>query len=363
MLIVGLPLFRNASIARETKGNITLKPPSHHWAYSLPVWLRTAVSRGVLRYAQRRQKAFATTKRKQIQLTVPVVGVGNLSTGGSGKSPLVQLVVHMLQQLGKKPGIVCGGYKRKGKGLVVVHDGDRVQCTVEQCGDEAMMHAMRCGNVPVCVHNTKLDAAVFMAGYLDVDCIVVDDAFQHQQLFADCSIVCVDTATMSYPQVVPLGVLREPLSHLYRADAVALMNAPHLRSTVSAYTNTVAPVIDVVTTTYHLRGQVVQRGIVCTAVANSWRVIEALKANGTEIVHHNDWADHSRFSRGQQQTMIDTAMKLKTGIIVTDKDAVKLLWLEQECRQRFIPFTVVGSKAECVQGQQSFVTLLQKIFL
>jgi tetraacyldisaccharide 4'-kinase len=172
-------------------------------------------------FVARRNRTYDQGKRPLIRLQVPVISIGNVSAGGSGKTPVTELVVNLLRSIRRNPAVVARGYKRRGSGIVVVHDGVRIRTDWTKAGDEPFMLATAL-DVPVVVGPHKGDAAVYAAGSIACDVVVVDDGFQHRDLYRDLDIVLVDTATVADQRLLPAGRLREPLTSIGRADVVVL---------------------------------------------------------------------------------------------------------------------------------------------
>ena len=148
------------------------------WLYAVPITLRnTLFDRGVL---------------KQRAVNVPVISVGNLTVGGTGKTPLVEYIVRYLLALGRRVGVVSRGYKRRSKGVVVVSDGRELRVDARDAGDEPMQIASAFPQAIVVVGERRFDAAQ-EAVRLGAEVIVVDDGFQHRYLKRDLNIVVVDS--------------------------------------------------------------------------------------------------------------------------------------------------------------------------
>jgi len=181
------------------------------WLYAVPITLRnTLFDWGVL---------------KQRAVNVPVISVGNLTVGGTGKTPLVEYIVRYLLALGRRVGVVSRGYKRRSKGVVVVSDGREIRVDARDAGDEPMQIASAFPQAIVVVGERRFDAAQ-EAVRLGAEVIVVDDGFQHRYLKRDLNIVVVDsTNDVTTEALLPAGKLREPLAGLRRADLVAFSHA------------------------------------------------------------------------------------------------------------------------------------------
>ena len=155
---------------------------------------------------------------------VPVISVGNLNLGGTGKTSLVLWFAQTLRQSGKMPVILSRGYGRvraKGKTLIV-SDGKNVLETPETAGDEPYMLARKLKNVPVIVGPDRYKSALLAVEKFKPGCIILDDGFQHRRLQRDLDIVSLDESVLRAPHMFPLGVLRESASSLGRADIVVV---------------------------------------------------------------------------------------------------------------------------------------------
>lgn len=157
-------------------------------------------------------------------LPVPVVVVGNLTVGGTGKTPLVIALAEALRARGCSPAVVSRGYGGRGHGVRVVSDGGGRRLPVAECGDEPALLADRLG-LPVVVGADRGEA-VRRAAALGADCVVADDGFQRLSLPRARAFVVVDGARgFGNGRCLPAGPLREPVSALADADAVVL-NGP-----------------------------------------------------------------------------------------------------------------------------------------
>jgi tetraacyldisaccharide 4'-kinase len=162
---------------------------------------------------------------RRFKLERPVISIGNITTGGTGKTPLVEWVARVLAGSGKKVCILTRGYGRENpRNRVLVSDGTTVFADCSQAGDEPFQLATDLIGVAAVIS----DADRFAAGqgaiqHLSTDCFVLDDGFQHLQLARDLNLVAVDaTDPWGGRQMLPYGRLREPLTGLKRADCIVL---------------------------------------------------------------------------------------------------------------------------------------------
>jgi tetraacyldisaccharide 4'-kinase len=159
-------------------------------------------------------------------LDFPVVSIGNLTVGGTGKTPAVELAVRTLAELGHRPGVVSRGYGRRGGGLQVVADAASIRLDAEEAGDEPFLLARRLPGVPVVVGANRYEAGRLARARFGVSAIVLDDGFQHRTVRKDLEIVMARAATpWGNGRLLPGGPLREPLSGLRRANLVVATGA------------------------------------------------------------------------------------------------------------------------------------------
>ena len=158
---------------------------------------------------------------KTKSLPCKVISVGNITVGGSGKTPTVQYLSKLLQSKGKKVGIISRGYGRKSKNTIIVTDGKIKPKSWENFGDEPYMLAKNLEGIPIIVGESRYEAGIKMIAKFNPDIIIMDDGFQHISLHRDLDIVLINSKdTKKSHRLIPLGLLREPLSNLSRADLV-----------------------------------------------------------------------------------------------------------------------------------------------
>ena len=172
---------------------------------------------------------YSTGLRKRHRLNVPVISVGNLTFGGTGKTPAVQTICRMLLDEGKKVAILSRGHGGSARGTVVVSDGCSITSDSRESGDEPMLLAMTLPQVPVVVGKDRRKSAQLACERSDPDVIVLDDGLQYWQLHRDLDVVVLDAARpFGSGFVMPAGDLREPIGGLRRAGVVLLANARSL---------------------------------------------------------------------------------------------------------------------------------------
>ena len=161
------------------------------------------------------------------KLPCTVISVGNLTVGGTGKTPMTIYVARMLQQSGVRVAVISRGYKGGSeKDGGVVSDGRHIFMDSEQAGDEPFLIASRLKNIPVIVGKNRFKAGLLAVDKFQPDVIVLDDAFQHLKLKRDVDLVLLDcTRPFGNSHLLPRGKLREPAEALTRATACVLTRA------------------------------------------------------------------------------------------------------------------------------------------
>lgn len=318
------------------------------------------------------------TKRREIsRVGVPVISVGNISTGGSGKTPFTQTIVRKLLTLGKNPAVIGRGYKRKSKGEVIITDGKRIFTDVETSGDELFLHAVKL-RVPVIANKNRYHAAQTAISKLHCDVIVLDDGFQHRKLHRDLDIVLIDEFTAHQKYLLPKDRLREAFSALKRADVLCLQagidikNIPYSLEPnqlhITFNTSTGKP--------YHLK-QLIQNKIVelemdlpihenilaVSAIAHPKKFENTLNQSGIRIIHHSVFEDHHSYSQGDVTAIIHKCAEhsIQT-IITTEKDAVKLLQYLPNFEQKGIEVYVLPITMNIVQNEDLFDKKIMQLF-
>jgi tetraacyldisaccharide 4'-kinase len=192
-------------------GRLALIPFS--WLYGSVIWLRN--------------RGFDLGLLREERVPVPVIAVGNLTAGGTGKTPLVEWLVGRLRERGRTVGVVSRGYGRATTGAVVVSDGTRVLVDARGGGDEPVQMAGKFPGTVVIVAERRVEAARLAVDHYRVDVVVMDDGFQHRYLHRDLNILVVDVRSdLRKERLLPAGMRREGLSAIRRADLIGLSKVP-----------------------------------------------------------------------------------------------------------------------------------------
>ncbi|MBK3332304.1 tetraacyldisaccharide 4'-kinase [Persephonella atlantica] len=168
-----------------------------------------------------RRKLYYKGILKQKKFPVPVISIGNLSVGGTGKTPLTIFTAKKLQEKGYRVCVLSRGYRRKSRGTVVVSDGNSIFVPWEEAGDEPYLMAKN--NIPVVVSHSRYEAGIKALNSFPVDVFLLDDGFQHFQLYRDLDILVVDaTKPFWEDKPLPAGRLREPAEFYRYADVIVV---------------------------------------------------------------------------------------------------------------------------------------------
>ena len=160
---------------------------------------------------------------KTLKASIPVISVGNITAGGSGKTPLTIFLAKEAKLHGFKPGILSRGYGRNSKGLQIVHDGNEMKNTVENSGDEPFLMASLLKDVPVVVSENRVNGADKLNQDYGVNLIILDDGFQHRKIYRDIDIVLINASEKSNAYyMIPFGQLREMVWGLRRANYIVV---------------------------------------------------------------------------------------------------------------------------------------------
>lgn len=276
-----------------------------------------------------RNFAFQNGLKKVHEVSVPVIAIGNLTTGGTGKTPVVAAIVQMLQQAGRKPGIVSRGY----------HADDTGE------NDEKRVLAVLCLGVPHQQDPDRVAAANVLIEQHAVDCIVLDDAFQHRRIARDLNIVLIDaTNPFGFGHQLPRGLLRESLAGLKRADLVLVtrsdsVSADELTSIKSEVVRHNPALSDRIVSVCFQSTELLGHGkrrqalesiagqpvAVMTAIGNPTAFVETCQRLNADIVTTRFFPDHHHFTDEELNRIQEDAQQNGAAVILTTlKDLVKI---------------------------------------
>jgi tetraacyldisaccharide 4'-kinase len=256
-----------------------------------------------------------------------VVSVGNLTVGGTGKTPTALWLAERLAARRRRPGIVARGYGKRRAGVVVVGEAGEPLVDPDDGGDEAVLLARRFAG-PVVTGERRAEAAAFACAHFALDTVVLDDGFQHRALVRDADLVLATAdALVTWP--LPAGPLREAPASLARARAVlAIDGEAPAAGHVPVFTGALVPVAlvgiagDGSWYEEDLASLASEPVVAASGIARPERFSASLRALGAHVVETLTFPDHHRYGKADAARIADVARGRR--VIVTEKDLVKL---------------------------------------
>jgi len=302
------------------------------------------------------------------RVSVPVVSVGNLSVGGTGKTPLVAWICSLLSEQGLRSAVVSRGYKRRGgQDLIVVSRGDGKGPLVDvfAAGDEPYLLAHALPDSAVVVATRRAAGARLAAEQLGVDVVVTDDGYQHHRLARDVDLLVMDaTAPTDSGWVLPAGALREPLHASSRASALVLSHCDIAPDTapIEALFHRHNPTAPVFHTAVRLQAVILSDGREVDPSALSGEPVAAFCGIGKPHLFHQDllraglevvvfapFSDHHWYTDDDLEALSRRARDAgATHWLTTEKDFVRL----SELQQRSYPIGRLRIAVEVREEQQ-----------
>jgi len=319
------------------------------WIYGVVIWVRQMLYRRGL---------FKTR-----QLPCKVMSVGNITLGGTGKTPLVIALARELLKRGITVGILSRGYKGiKEKTGGTVSDGKRIHLTPAEAGDEPFMLARSLSNVPVLVGKKRYTMGIYAHERFGMDVLILDDGFQHLAIKRDLDIVLIDGRRgFGNGRLFPRGPLREPLRCLLRASMLVLTKAgppPTLAALEDALRHH-APTAPLYHTRYKpaflleaATGKRVPLQAVCgkqvlafAGIVDPAYFVYLLKELGADVVKEIHFPDHYNYERADLSMLREQGKTVDLSV-TTEKDFVKL----QRLPLGNIPLYILGIEQEVVEA-------------
>ena len=296
-----------------------------------------------------RRFAYQANLFKTHRMPVPVIIVGNITAGGTGKTPLVTWLVELLREKGYSPGIVSRGYGGAARNWP---QQVRVDSDPRMVGDEAVLLAHRC-KCPMAVGPARVDAALALLEHKDCDIIIADDGLQHYALGRDVEIAVIDgVRRFGNGKCLPAGPLREPRKRMKSVDIAVTNGVPGPRE--YGMTLKPGPVQNLVDSRKsHLLSSfsnISKKVHAVAGIGNPDRFFQQLEDHGLEIIEH-PFPDHYMYQHEDFQFGDDLP------VLMTEKDAVKCrsfadnrYWVvpvDAKVDERIIPLILrlIGDKA------------------
>lgn len=299
---------------------------------SLPVLLSSKIYSSVIKY---RNVKYDKNPHLTFKSSFPVISIGGIRAGGTGKTPLTQYIAQYLSSLNFNVAILSRGYRRKSTENKIVHPFQTVHW--QDVGDEpAMIHT----NVPktfLAIGAKRVQNVQKLEQLVPPNTVMLlDDGFQHRKLKRDLDIVCLNESILS-DKLLPCGYLREPLSSLHRAQALVVIGSPErlpkLQNVASALNDRFPQIpiftaiqskdcwVDAVTGETHSTLPTKSPVAFC-GIARPYRFFDLLSSEGINPVKQITYPDHHNFTHYD----IEYIQKLYShGLVTTEKDAIRLM--------------------------------------
>ena len=325
------------------------EPAAPFWA-ELGMWPLWLASQGYRVAAAAHRAGYDFGVRRRRRLPCPVVSIGNLTVGGTGKTPLTEWTAQWLQRQGWRVAVLSRGYGGSpGKWPQVVSKGEGPLTDWRTSGDEAYLLATRLRDVPVLVGRSRYASGVYACEKFGAQVLVLDDGFQHHALHRDCDIVLIDaTSPFGHGALLPRGTLREPLHALGRAQIILLSRVETAGEAVSGLSLRIRryaqrqPIYHMAVNPdglyRHDTGRSVdlswlreRRVIAFAGLGNPQPFAASLTRCGARLGTLLAFPDHHPYTSTDWQAINDTARcEGAEALITTEKDAVRLEqpWLQ-----------------------------------
>ena len=335
-----------------------------------------------LRIVALRLRLFRSHILRGHQLGCPVVSIGNLTVGGTGKTPVVEKLARDLSQKGRRVAILSRGYKsvrKKGplaqqSPVRVVSEGGAILLDSKNAGDEPFMLAKNLRGVAVVVDKDRVGCGRHAVEKLGCDLLILDDGLQYLKLHRRFDIVLIDReAPFGNEYLLPRGTLREPPDHLRRATHILITKCDgsdlsDLHARIRLHNKT-APIIEcrhrplelqdlASGKTYPLSELKGLRAASLSAIASPESFEQGLRRLGVDLELTQSFADHHRYSKREIDRFLKRCARRGIScVLTTEKDAVRMPRLfNQE-----IPIRYLRIEIEIVKGQEHWDRMLEQL--
>jgi tetraacyldisaccharide 4'-kinase len=287
-----------------------------------------------------RRRRYETQPHRRRHLEKPVISVGNLSMGGTGKSPVVAAIAQWLIDAGERPAILSRGYARRdvADGVVIVSDGREILSGFDRSGDEPLMLARQVPRAIVCVSPERHLSGRLAEQQLGATVHILDDGFQHLELARDLDVLVTSVGEIPNGKVIPRGRLREPIDAAARAHVLVVSDATAGAAASEAWAlgisqscgarRTLGAPVAVGDQGSGIRDQGLGIGehkvLAVAGIANPDRFVSSLKDAGWNVIDSMAFKDHHLYSTSDLAAI---AGKMQSAgadaVFTTDKDAVR----------------------------------------
>lgn len=305
----------------------------------------------------------------QKKVSASIISIGNITAGGSGKTPAAIYVAGLLSSFGIKAGILSRGYRRKSRGYLLVSRGREILADVSQSGDEMYLAAKEL-SIPAAVCENRVKGAERLIKDCPVEAIVLDDAFQHRYIARDLNILMFDQRflTEKSPEdrrLLPSGLLREPFNAVKRSDLI-IINRKFAKKkiiqkkTLKYFLNKPLyygyyyenGIFDLKSgQRYELCDFCGQKSLVVSGIARPFSFLNVLEKSGISIDDKLLFTDHKNYSYKEIELIRRTFYEANSySVLTTEKDAVKLSRYSKELDDIDIFFLKIGFRLEDDEG-------------
>lgn len=307
---------------------------------------------------------------KTRKIDIPVISVGNITVGGTGKTPIVEYLINYLQTKNMKVAVVSRGYKRQSKGLVIVSDGKIVNPDPAVCGDEPLQIARKFPNAIVLVNENKFVASKLAKDKYCADIIILDDGFQHRKLFRNLDIVILKNSNSTYDNLLlPSGNAREPIISLNRADFLLLPDGNFDQNKINKfhdkpYATFKYQAIGLKSVfgnkTINLDLAKYKKCYAFCGTGNPESFYNTLTENELKIQKIKIFRDHHFYTEADLKKIIKESKELGTEyIITTEKDAIKLNKFYEKYKDVEIYYLII--KIKFIENEEKFLNKIDKL--
>jgi len=309
---------------------------------------------------------------KPKKLSAKVISVGNITAGGSGKTPFVLYLAKKLQEKGLNFAILTRGYKRLSKNTREIKKNGSPDIKWEQVGDEPYLLSNHLPEIPIIVDKDRFHSGKIAQDKYKADYLLLDDGFQHWRLKRDLDIVMIDASTdLEEEKLLPAGRLREPLSSLKRANLFVLTRVDQseykdkMKKLLQRY-NPQAPIVESILQTSSIQNWKdkteidlsqlqSKKGLAFCGIGNPYSLERTLKSLGLEILNAFFFLDHYIYTRKDLLSLQTEAKKSGAEYLIsTEKDSIRL----PDTGELTIPLLVVKVELKIISGEEKLWKVL-----
>ena len=308
-----------------------------------------------------------------------MVSIGNITMGGTGKTPFTIYLARLLSDYGIRCAILSRGYRRRGGGAepLVLTDGDNLRLTVDMAGDEPFLLAQRLPKIPIVLSRDRGEGGKLIEKLFNPEVIILDDGFQQKKLRKDLDLLLIDGRNpFGNGWLTPAGALREPVSAIRRADGIIITRGeerqlPSVKERIAPFKRKETPIfrgrikVEGVFPLGEKRGIPLQdiKGlpvIAFSGIGNPASFEETASSLGLRLISHRRFRDHHWYRRSDISSLIAEAEKRGAkALLTTEKDAVKL----RETAPSNFPIFYLKIGMEIIDEEEFLFFLLSRLGL